>query len=61
MTWRPPVTVREPPPELNQDMTPSDIVFELAQLQFDHREFRRISLDRNVRDWLLTRLTARRA
>src|SRR5215472_13157425 len=49
MPWkcRPrPGTIQQAVPcELNAEMTPADIAFELKQLQFEHSEFRRIKID----------------
>jgi len=43
---------RDPPPELDADMRPDDLVDELRQLRFDHNEFTLIQIDRDVRDFL---------
>lgn len=56
MTWRPPL--REPPPELDADMRPDDLVDELRRLKFD-REFNSIKIDEQVRDYLVASLSAR--
>ena len=58
MPRRPPV--REPPPELDADMTAGDIADELKRLTFD-REFNAIKIDEQVRDYLVNTLSARHA
>jgi len=65
MPWkcrpRPDTIQQAVPCELNAEMTPADIAFELKQLQFEHSEFRRIKIDADVRDFLVARLATRRA
>jgi hypothetical protein len=59
MPRRPPV--REPPPELDADMTAGDIADELRRLHFDRNEFSAIKIDKPVRDYLVAALSARHA
>jgi hypothetical protein len=63
MTWRPPLRETTAAPELTSDMTPSDIVHELRLLRFDrgNNEFKRIKIDGDVRDYLVSTLQPRRA
>jgi len=60
---RRPSANRKPPAELDGDMRASDIADELRQLKFDggNNAFKAIRIDRDVRDYLLTTLTARHA
>jgi hypothetical protein len=61
MVWRPPLRETTAAPELDADMTPGDIVHELRQLKFDrgNNEFKRIKIDGDVRDFLVSTLSAR--
>jgi hypothetical protein len=55
MPRRPPP--REPPPELDCDMTASDIADELRALKFnDGKQFNAVKLDADVRDFLVSAL-----
>jgi len=53
--------VREPPPELDADMTASDLATALRELRFDggNNQFRPIRIDADVRDYLVTALNVR--
>jgi hypothetical protein len=57
MAWRPPL--REPAPEIDGDMTAGDIANELRQLKFERDEFNAIKIDADVRDFLVSTLSAR--
>jgi hypothetical protein len=59
MPRRPRPPIREAPPELDADMTASDIADELRQLKFEHSEFNAIRIDADVRDFLVASLSAR--
>jgi hypothetical protein len=53
---------RELPPELDADMTAGDIADELRALKFnDGKQFNTVKLDADVRDYLVTALSARYA
>jgi len=51
--------IREAPLELDADMRADDIVTELQRLKFNGDEFKAIRVDRDVRDFLVSTLSAR--
>jgi hypothetical protein len=54
--------IRTPPPELDCDMQPGDLIEELRRLKFNgDDELKAIKVDRDVRDYLIASLSARHA
>ena len=59
MPRRPRPAIRTPPPELDADMRPDDLIDELRRLKFERDEFNAIKIDADVRDFLVASLSAR--
>jgi|SRR6516165_3466023 len=51
MPRRPRPAIRTPPPELDADMRPDDLIDELRRLKIEHDEFNAIKIDADVRDF----------